>query len=207
MPADLISIIIIIIFIIPGFICEWAFSLLVSRKEKEATYLILECITLSCLYYAFFSWAIVLIFHYKIYEYIVWFAIILSLLLFILPIIVGYGFGKAIFSNRLRRFREWLGITIPIPKAWDCYFGRSIPCWVLITLNDGVKIGGFWGPDSFVSSFPSPEDIYLEILVKVDENGNFGEVEKDTRGALIERERIKIIEFFKYRPKGGEEDG
>ncbi|MDI6794034.1 MAG: DUF6338 family protein [bacterium] len=163
--------------------------------------------SLSCLYYALFSWAIVLlIFRCKIYEHIVWLAIILSLLLFVLPIITGIILGKTILSDRLRWFREWLGIISPIPKAWDYHFRRRVPCWVLITLNDGTKIGGLWGPDSFASSFPSPEDIYLETLVEIDEDGNF-KVMKNTAGALIERERIKFIEFFEYQPEGGEEDG
>jgi len=40
--------------------------------------------------------------------------------------------------------------------------------------------------------------IYLEVLIRVDENGNFGEIKEDTKGALIERDRIKFIEFFEY---------
>ena len=207
MPADLNSILIIILFIIPGFICERAFSSLISRERRETTHVILESISLSCFYYGLFSGAGILIFRYRTYEY-TWFAPILFLLLFIVPIIVGIFLAKIILSDKFRQLQKWLGITMisPIPKAWDSYFSRGIPCWVLITLNDGIKIGGFWGPDSFASSFPSSEDIYLEALGEIDENGNF-KVIKNTAGALIEREKIKFIEFFEFQPEGGKKDG
>ncbi|MDI6751363.1 MAG: DUF6338 family protein [bacterium] len=205
MPTNLNSIIIIILFIIPGFICERAFSSLVSRERRGTTYIILESISLSCLYYGLFSWAVILTLPlYDLHK--ARFVFILFGLLFVGPIITGIVWAKIILSDKFRQLQKWLGITIisPIPKAWDSYFSKGIPCWVLITLNDGTKIGGLWGPDSFVSSFPSPEDIYLETLVEVDENGNFVEVKEDTKGALIERDKIKFIEFFKYHPKGGE---
>ena len=160
MPTDLNSVIIIILFIIPGFICEWAFSLLVTRKQREATNLILESISLSCLYYGLFSWAVILTL--PLYEsHKIWFGLISFGLLFVGPIIIGIVLAKTMLSKRFRWLQKWLGIISPIPKAWDSYFSRGIPCWVLITLNDGTKIGGFWGPNSFVSSFPSPEDIYI----------------------------------------------
>ncbi len=69
----------------------------------------------------------------------------------------------------------------------------------MITFNDGSKIAGFLGPNSFVSSFPNDEDIYIEEVWTLDDQGKIKEIVKETKGVLIRHENIKIIEFFEYK--------
>ena len=119
MPGSLNAVLIIIIFIIPGFVCERAFSLSIPRARKETTYVILESIFLSCLNYALLSWTIVLMYSYKMYEsHQVWFAVICFCILFVAPIITGVLLANLVRSHKFRRFQRWLGLISPIPKAW-----------------------------------------------------------------------------------------
>ena len=62
-------------------------------------------------------------------------------------------------------------IQLPFPTAWDFFFHQRIPCFVLITLKDGVKIGGFFASGSYAASFPNHGDIYVQYVYKVDVDG------------------------------------
>ena len=88
-----------------------------------------------------------------------------------------------------------------IPKSWDYHFGKEEPYWILLTLKDGKKIGGFFGTHSFASSFPAEEDLYIEELWVIDEEGKFVQPIENSGGCLIRRNDINFIEFFKLSEK------
>ena len=77
---------------------------------------------------------------------------------------------------------------------------------MLIHLNNGRIIGGLYGPDSFVSSYPEEEDVYLQEIWKIDEEGRFMEKIPDSKGLLINHDAIEYIEFFDINRDGGEND-
>jgi hypothetical protein len=83
-----------------------------------------------------------------------------------------------------------------IPKSWDYYFGKRGCCFMLIHLNKGRIIGGLYGIDSFASSYPEKEDIYLQEVWKVDEEGRFIEKIPGSKGLLVNGEAIEYIELF-----------
>jgi hypothetical protein len=85
------------------------------------------------------------------------------------------------------------------PTSWDHYFNQGEDCFVLIHMkaNDEMIGGLFSGGNSFASSYPEKEDLYLEELWKIDENGRFLEKVERTNGLLVNFEEIKYIEFFK----------
>lgn len=60
MPQSLNAVIVIIVFIIPGFITDRIISLTIPRAKREATEIILTAITFSCINYAIFFWLILL---------------------------------------------------------------------------------------------------------------------------------------------------
>ena len=97
-------------------------------------------------------------------------------------------------------------IVHPIPKAWDYFFGLHVPCFVLARLNNGALLGGVMGSQSFASSYPSDEDLYLEQLWKVTEQGRFLSPLPNTKGALISRSDCEYIQFVEImrRSNGGE---
>jgi hypothetical protein len=191
------SVLLIIFFIIPGFLAEWIFSSFIQRSQRESTTVILESLAFSCLIY---SLVLPITYQYNvfIFSHFIFFGI---LFLLIVPISLCMGSGFFFQSNFYGKFSRVLGIISPIPKAWDYFFGNGEPCLVLITLQDDTKIGGLWHTNSFASSFPSEEDIYLEAQYQINDEGRFLDEIPDTQGCLVRAGTIKFIEFFKIQPK------
>lgn len=93
---------------------------------------------------------------------------------------------------------KWLAsrIQIPYPTAWDFFFDIRDPAFVLVHLNSGSLIGGYWGGKSYAGSFPNDGDIYLEAVYEVDENGEFGGPMPHTKGVLLRKEEYTYLELF-----------
>lgn len=83
-------------------------------------------------------------------------------------------------------------------QLWDLIFSQNKARWIIVHLKDGRSIGGWYGEHSYCSSFPSKEQIYLEEVYKINENGEFeGPIIERTDGILILGDDISAIEFFK----------
>jgi hypothetical protein len=67
---------------------------------------------------------------------------------------------------------------------------------MLIHIKNGRIIGGLYGPDSFASSYPEKEDVYLQETWKIDGKGKFLKKIADTKGLLINPNTIEYIELF-----------
>lgn len=87
-------------------------------------------------------------------------------------------------------------LQLPYPTAWDAFFDRREPCFLLITLKSGAKIGGYYGLGSYASSFPDVGELYLSAVYKVDAEGKFLEAVPETKGLLIRKDEYTLIEFF-----------
>jgi len=93
----------------------------------------------------------------------------------------------------------------PIKKPWDYFFSTRIPCWVIVHLASGERIAGTYEKKSFASSYPAPEQLYLEKVWILDENNNFTQAVKNSLGTLISGEHITYIEFLANEPQEMEE--
>ena len=67
---------------------------------------------------------------------------------------------------------------------------------MLIHLKNEKLIGGLYYSKSFASSYPEKQDLYIEEVWKINDNGEFQERIKGTKGILINYEIIEYIEFF-----------
>jgi hypothetical protein len=66
---------------------------------------------------------------------------------------------------------------------------------VIVTLNDGTQIPGYFGPSSLASSDPDHKDIFLEKVYTIPEGGgDWVEVERSA-GIHIDGAQIAYIEF------------
>ena len=105
-------------------------------------------------------------------------------------------------------------MQLPFPTAWDYYFDKRNPSWVLVHLKDGTLIGGLFGDDSYATSFPTDGDIYLEKVAKAEKvildlgfmscrvrlHDNMARIEidpKDFLNILDPKNRIAIIRELK----------
>jgi len=171
----------------PGFIINKVVSLILPSIEKEKTEggLILQALAFSCINYAVLSWLIILLYDKRDLRWL-----LSVLVLFIGPLIIGL-----IAANLIKK--TFLNIRLT-SSAWDYYFNKEKPVWILVTLKDGTRIGGFFYNSSFSSS--GGNDIYLEEVWSIEKDGKFDKKIEDTDGCIIKNEEIKYIEFFKVKP-------
>ena len=84
----------------------------------------------------------------------------------------------------------------PTKSAWDSFFSKRESYYVIVTLKNGRKIGGKYGRNSFSSTYPNPEELYLEELWQLNERNGFENIEPKTEGILITEQEISTIEFY-----------
>ncbi|EMV1560034.1 hypothetical protein AABV68_001296 [Enterobacter ludwigii] len=78
----------------------------------------------------------------------------------------------------------------------------------MVTLKDGNKIAGKYSADSFSSSSPNPEQLYLEENWVINADGGFERARTDTLGILILSKDIEHIEFFRFtNPSENSQEG
>ena len=181
----------IIFFVAPGFISLKIWGLINPSRKILISESLIEAIIFSSFNYIFTIWLYLLL---KKTSY-VWIYYLTVLLIFpsLLPKLL-----KLILNTKL--FKD-INISL-IPKSWDYFFSKNECCFMLIHLNNGGMIGGLYGTDSFASSYPEKEDIYLQEIWKIDTEGNFLEKITGSKGLLVNHDVIEYIELFNI-PEGG----
>ena len=182
-----------VLFIMPGFISMKTYRLFHPIADRDTSKILIDVISYSCINYAFLLVPIYWIekqkyFQSDIFLYYIFYLFALVIIPTLLPIIWLY----------LRR-RNFIRQHLPHPtdRPWDFFFSQHKRCWVLVTLKNGKKIGGYYGSDSFVSSRPEPEQIYLEKHWALDKDNDLDHELKDTLGIIILTNEIESIEFIK----------
>ncbi len=187
-----------IAFVVPGFIAIKVYELLSPSRQIDTSKQVIDAVSYSCLNYAILFWPIVVVessdlsvSHPQIY------ALFYMLVLFFAPVLL------VIFWKYLREL-DWIQKFAPHPtqKPWDFLFGQRHTYWVIVTLKNGEKIGGMYGPKSFASSAPSEEQIYLEEQWILNEDGGFDRKANQTSGIIILSSEIRSVEFM----HSGEQD-
>ncbi len=186
-----------LVFFAPGFISIKVYGLMVPSDKKDWNQVLLDGISYSSINFALTSWLIALISKPEFRkDYAVWYYVLLLVVLFVLPVI------WPILLRLLLNSRFLLGRTLTEhPTAWDGYFSKAEPCWVLIHLKNGALIGGLFAEGSVASAFPSDHDICLSEVWRVDEIGRFREKIPQTGGMWIGKDAFDYLEFFKIRPE------
>ena len=87
-------------------------------------------------------------------------------------------------------------IINPLPKPWDYIFKKGETFWVIVHLKDGRKVGGRYDKHSFASSYPEKEEIYLEEVWELADNGKFIKPIERSKGIIILGKEISLIEMF-----------
>jgi hypothetical protein len=196
MPTTISAILVIVVFLMPGFIASRVRSFVYPSSETSEARIVLSAITFSCLNYAILSPLFIVAWKWLWYQNLVFLATLAILSLFISPTLIVLFSAKVNESYWGRRFRDKFGLMHPIPKAWDYFFSRRISCWIVATLKDGRVFAGLYGQASFASSFPSQEDLYLEKLCDLSPEGKITGVSPLSVGGIIEMENVSTLEFF-----------
>lgn len=181
-----------IAFVVPGFIAIKTYELLAPSRYTDSSRQLIDAVSYSCLNYGILLWPIYAIETSAIPEgypnlYVLfWFCV-----LFLAPI-------AWVFAWRMLRQWEFLQNIIPHPiqKPWDFVFGQRRCYWVIVTLSDGNKVAGKFGPNSFASSAPSEEQIYLEEEWLLNDEGGFDRKAEQSAGVIILSSDIRTVEFY-----------
>jgi hypothetical protein len=112
--------------------------------------------------------------------------------LIIVPILLPI-IWKWILSRKFIKKR----IINPIPKAWDMFFVRRKPCFMIVHIKNGQVIGGLYDSDSAASSYPENQDLYLQEIWELDDEGKFIKQIEGTLGLLVSGDTINYIELFR----------
>lgn len=183
-----------LIFFMPGFISLKVFDSFVPNERRDFTKSVIEVIAYSTFNLILLFPIVIIITRDNFYlNYPFWFYIFLILVFLVMPTLWPLIYWKIINSKIISS-----RIVNPILKPWDLKFGDGEPAWVIVHLTDGRLIGGLYQENSFVSSYPAEEQIYLEQVWKLDEKGKFIEAVARSKGIIILKSEIVAVEFYDF---------
>ena len=179
-------------FVVPGFVAMKVYDLIVPSERRKFGESVIEVVSFSMLNLGLTFWIIAEInnpefrFNNPVLYYFATFLVVS-----VVPAALAIATSKLLTSRFLR------GIILhPTPTGWDYFFAKGQACWILFHLKSGTKLGGLYGENSFASSFPNEQEIYVQEIWRVDELGRFVEKVEGTAGTIIKREECKLIELF-----------
>jgi hypothetical protein len=181
-----------LVFVLPGFISLFVYDQLIPSIKRDFSKSIIEIMCFSTLNFIVLSFLIYLNLKFEYYTYYQTLFYFSLLLVFILmPVLWPFFFVR---FSKSKFFRK--NFIHPIAKPWDYFFGKKEAAWVIVHLKNGKMIGGKYSLNSFASSYPDKEQIYLEEVWKLDNIGKFISRIDRTKGIIIIGDDISSIEFF-----------
>lgn len=197
MPTSFSQILILLVFIIPGFVLMRVKRVAYPTAEDSTASTVLDSLALSCVVYALASPLLYLSYLYGWpVKRPVLFSTLALVILLALPCGLGGLYLRFSKTDKARWLREFLGFPNPDPTAWDYHFRKRKAYWVWLTFKSGKVMAGLFGPNSYASSFPHKRDLYIEKLLRLDENGDVVEWIEGSAGALVTMEDLERIQFF-----------
>jgi hypothetical protein len=186
------KLILFLIFFIPGFLSLKVYDWLVATERRDFSKSLFEVIGYSAINFAALIWLIIPIHLNNFYEsHLILYIVCLLIILFIFPICWPFLFIRLSGAKLLAKY-----IIHPCPKPWDYVFGSRISFWVIIHLKNGKRIGGKYDSKSFTSSYPVEEQIYLEEIWKLDDDGKFIRPVERSKGMIFFKDDILAVELF-----------
>ena len=192
---DIDKLVLFIAFVIPGFIGLKAYELLNPGIHKESSKQIVDAVAYSCINYAILFWPIMAVegsdlrgtlphCYWAFYFFV----------LFCAPVFWAF------IWLWLRKTPFMLNASAhPTQKPWDYVFSKREPYWAKVTLNDGTQIAGKYSENSFSSSSPAGEQIYLEETWLRNDKGGLERKKNQSAGVIIVSE-IAYIELMEFHP-------
>jgi hypothetical protein len=85
------------------------------------------------------------------------------------------------------------------PTAWDHIARRRGGCSVRVRLGDGEYLGGWVGPEAYVSGYPEPRDLFIASQWALDSRGTFLNKIEGTLGCYIAIGEGVLVEWIEHR--------
>lgn len=190
-----------IAFVVPGFIAIKAYELLSPSIAVDSSKQLIDAVSYSCINYSLLFWPIFIVESNEVSRSNPsLYALFYMFVLFVFPVAI-------VFAWRFLREREWLQMYLPHPtlKPWDFVFAKRGTFWVIVTLKNGEKIAGLFGSNSFASSAPAEEQIYLEERWLLNEDGGFERPLVKSSGVIVLSSEISSVELIHVGESGHEQ--
>ena len=201
------AVILLLYVVVPGFVYMKVYDVLAPGERRSLGEAIIDTLGFSFMLMAFWFWPFILLYEHSDslgtwLRYLIVF--VLSVLAaFVTPALVAY----LVYRGRHHNFLT--GKTSqPSPTSWDWFFlAKADNYYVRFHLKTGEQFGGYYGENSFATSFPHREEIYIEEVWRLDEDGKFAEQIESTKGAFVNREDCTLVEFLEVGAAPGKQDG
>lgn len=181
-----------IAFVIPGFISLKVYELIEPGVRQDTSKQLIDAIAYSCINYAVLALPITAIESSNAHvDSPKWYYFFYFFVLLIFPVLLALGW-------RFLRTREFFQKNAPHPTGlpWDFVFSQRKSYWMRITLSDGKVIGGRYAHNSFASSSPAKEQLYLEEAWVIDDKGGFVKKKDRSAGVIVLAADISQIELL-----------
>lgn len=92
-----------------------------------------------------------------------------------------------------------------IPTAWDmAAYEKTTDRWVRVRLGDKLYFGGYFGPGSYVSTYPHGRDVFIETQWEMGKDGRFLRPVKNSLGVWLAVPDDAVVEWLESDPVGEE---
>lgn len=111
-------------------------------------------------------------------------------MLVVSPAIMGL---LSVWARKWKWVTQWIGH--PEPTAWTEFFKRRQCCFLRLHLKSGGMVSGYFGEQSYATTYPDAPEVYLEQAWKMDETGVIKDKVPGTLGLLVKQSECELIEF------------
>jgi len=180
-----------IVLFLPGFLSAEVYGMMVASERSDFSKDFFRAVAFSVLNFAILAPIIYALNMAGLFS---------SVLVVWVTVYVALGAAPIGWAFLVKWLRDasWTPFLSSNNKAWDDFFSRCEPVWVVAHLHDGTKVGGFYAGDSYASSFPSEEQIYVQQQWLLGENDEFLRAVKQSAGLLLNARDVKVFEFYEY---------
>jgi hypothetical protein len=188
-----------ILFLVPGLNATWFLERLRGPSRLKGAERLLRALSLSLLIYASASpWLVAIGGRILESRPVSPWELIFGgfVVLFIAPLFLALVAAILGMSSRAKWLLGLVATIDPTPRAWDFAFKGERPFFCRIKLRDGELVGGVFGDDSFATAYPEPQDVFLEEVWRLREDGSFVEPLEGTAGLLVSGTSIDFVEFL-----------
>lgn len=225
MPTTTVALILLVAFIVPGFMFRSIINRNILSREESDIRLILESLETTLLFHAAFApWTIRLFEAWKANNLLILtthifgrqfptVAVWALVVLFAVPFVTALVWSGVLEWKRVQGALGIVGASWDdrLQLTWDLFASRRAPYWVILEFKDGKRIGGRYGENSRMSLTTThshaPRDIFLEELYEVpDGKYEIGDKIPYNRGAWINGEELRSIRLFLNEPPAGAVD-
>jgi hypothetical protein len=186
-----------IVFIVPGWVALEAYSVVVPAERRNFGEELIRVVAVSLLNFLLFFVVLPLGLQ-RVPNSLGEIGLLGSLRLFMVLVLTPALLAVGVYYIRSISFISRF-VVQPEPTAWDYYFREDREVLVIFYLREEAGsgiLGGYFGSLSRASPYPGVQQVYIEELWDLGEDGSFLSPKEQSSGAIISYNDCAFVEFF-----------